>query len=302
MVTIVGPTSSGKTSLALKLCKKHNGEIISADSRQLYKKMDIGTGKIPITNAEYVYEKKDKYWEIDGVRVYGYDLCDPNFVYSASDFKFFFEKTKNSIEKRGKRVFLVGGTGLYIDVALGNVNIANVSKNQKLREKLNTLALPDLKKMLPEDILSSMNNSDINNPRRLIRRIEILNSDDKKEVVNKSSVVSDNKIVGLRGDRKLLYKRADYWVDIIWDKLITETKFLILLGYENEATLNGIIYKTVKKLLKDEISEDESRDVIKYDLHKYIRRQQTWFNKKEGIEWFDISSDNFFNNVDKFIA
>lgn len=301
MIVIVGPTSSGKTSLALTLCLKYNGEIISADSRQLYEKMDVGTGKIPITKATHTFEQKKDYWLIDGVKVYGYDLVLPDESFSASDFLSFYNKTKKKIIKNGKMPFLVGGTGFYIDIALGNKSVVGVEKDDVLREKLNLLSVSELKKLLPEDILSEMNNSDVNNPRRLIRKIEILNS--TKEKKKKVVLVDENiKIVGLKADREVLYKRTDKWIESIWDRLVTETQYLILFGYKDTEPLNGLVYKTVKDYLSGVVDSFEAIKIIKGDLHGYIRRQETWFKKNKDIKWFDIESESFFADVEKFVA
>ena len=143
MIIIGGPTNSGKTGLAIKIAKKVDGEVISVDSRQIYKKMDIGTGKIPIgSNAQIV--KNENYWIIDGVKVWGFDLINSDEIYSAADFFNYYSKVRGDIESRGKQVILAGGTGFYIDTVLRNGVSSTVKVNHTLRQKLNKLSVEEL--------------------------------------------------------------------------------------------------------------------------------------------------------------
>ena len=136
---ILGPTSSGKTSLSLKLAKKMNGEIISADSRQIYKTMDIGTGKLPINANVKIVRDVDK-WIIDGINVWGYDLVTPDAFFSAYDFaKFALPKISRG-NPENKTMFVVGGTGFYIDILTGRVKPSNVMPDLELRATLETLS------------------------------------------------------------------------------------------------------------------------------------------------------------------
>src|SRR4030042_4789177 len=135
---ILGPTSSGKTSLAVNLCKKFNGEIISADSRQVYKNMDIGTGKLPI-NSNATVVKGDEKWTIDGVNIWGYDLTTPDKFFSGYDFALFALNKAAELLKAEKTVFLVGGTGFYIDLFTGNVKPSTIKPNFEMRKELENL-------------------------------------------------------------------------------------------------------------------------------------------------------------------
>jgi len=293
MIFIVGPTSSGKTALALKVCKQFGKEIISADSRQVYKHFDVGTGKVPVNSLGVHVEKYSGYWTFDGVKIHMYDVCDANSLYTVFDY---LNDTKDLI---GEGKIIVGGTGLYIDNLLGLKKPSPVPPNLKLRAELESKLTSELQQMLPKEILSSLNQSDINNPRRLIRKIEMLNFE-KSSAVNEtkytggnnsttiSTPPSNSHIVILDLPREELFKRIDFWVDEIWDALIVEINTLINLGYENSIPMKGIIYNKVLDFVYQKIPTSEAIQFIKNDLHAYIRRQQTWFKTYSS------------NNVHKF--
>jgi tRNA dimethylallyltransferase len=290
---IVGPTSSGKTSLALEMCKKFNGEIISADSRQVYKYMDIGTGKIPI-NSDLQIEKGEKFWELDGVKIWGYDLVTPDQYFSGFDFASFALRKAREIIKEGKTVFLVGGTGFYIDLFTGRMKPSKVKPDLELRQALEYLSLPELQERLKKLDPKAFKNIDLKNKARLVRAIEKSVGSEKNEkelpYLEKASFIW----LGLTSDRKFLYQRADAWVDEIWEGgLIDEFKSLCEKGYEKSRKLKGLVYKTVLKFLDGEITSEKATERIKFDIHAYIRRQQTWFKKNEEIQWVDISKDDF---------
>src|SRR3989344_317580 len=281
MIFIVGPTSSGKTALALKVCKKFNMEIISADSRQVYKHFDVGTGKVPVNSLGVHVEKYSGYWTFDGVKIHMYDVCDANSLYTVFDY---LNDTKDLI---GEDKIIVGGTGLYIDNLLGLKKPSPVPPNLKLRAELESKLTSELQKMLPKKILNSLNQSDINNPRRLIRKIEIGQSPETPRERKLFQVINPHIII-LDLPREELFKRIDFWVDEIWDALIVEINTLINLGYENSIPMKGIIYNKVLDFVYQKIPTSEAIQFIKNDLHAYIRRQQTWFKTYSS------------NNVHKF--
>ena len=290
---LVGPTSSGKTSLAIKLCKKFNGEIISADSRQLCKFMDIGTGKLPIKSNAKV-KKNDNCWVVDGVNVWGYDLVTPDKFFSGYDFALFSLKKSLELMDNGKNVFLVGGTGLYIDLFTGEIRPSGASPNEKFRSLLDNLSLEKLQIVLKTISPEDYKKIDLNNKVRLIRALE-------KKMPSKTSstplpYLEDVGFVyiGLIGDRELLYERSDKWVDFIWKNgLIDEVEGLIKMGYANSHKMKGLVYKTTVSFINKKITEKEAIERIKFDIHAYIRRQQTWFKRNKNIMWVDISKDGF---------
>lgn len=288
-----GPTSSGKTFLAIQLCKDFDGEIISYDSRQVCKFMDIGTGKVPV-NSDYKIQKGDGCWEFDGVKIWGYDLVNPDQYFSGYDFaKYALEKTKE-ILKKGKKVFLVGGTGFYIDLFTGKIKPSKVLPDLKLRDSLEKLSLFDLQKKLKELNEKAFDIVDKKNKVRLIRAIEKeLSIEVREEPLPYLENVTTTHL-GLTGPRALFYQRADRWVEEIWKNgLVEEVKALVKMGYRRSPKVRGLVYKNVLEYLDGNVSEKEVLEKIKFDIHAYIRRQQTWFKKNTEIKWFDVSKDDF---------
>lgn len=285
---ILGPTSSGKTFLAVNLCKNLNGEIISVDSRQIYKHMDIGTGKIPLS-----FSKNTDCWEIRGVTIWGYDLVELGNYFSAYDYSLFALNKIHDLLQKGKRVFLVGGTGLYIDVLTKRIPVSNIKPDFTLRKELEAFTLYELTEKLKSLNKSILKKIDVKNKIRLIRAIE---KESNKKTDKKLPYLNnvDYIFIGLMAGREYLYNRADIWVDSIWTNgLIDEVKTLVSKGYKDAPQLKGLVYKATVNFLENAISRVEAIQKIKFDLHAYIRRQQTWFKKNKEVIWFDISKKDF---------
>jgi tRNA dimethylallyltransferase len=293
--TILGPTSTGKTSLALELCKRVGGEIISADSRQIYKHMDIGTGKIPV-DSEIQIEKGDKKWVVNGVNVWGYDLIKPAEYFSAYDYsKFAIEKVKN-LQEAGKAVFLVGGTGFYIDVVTGRVKLSGQKPDFDLRKALETTPTASLLLRLTSLNPTVAKNIDQANRHRLIRAIE--KELNKEKASPLPHLDASFRYFGLTADRETLYDRSDNWLESIWENgLIDETKSLIDMGFAETLALAGLIYKTVVEYIEGKMREKVAKERIKFNLHAYIRRQQTYFKKNDDIEWFGVGESSFKGRI-----
>lgn len=303
---VVGPTSSGKTSLALKLCKDFNGEIISADSRQVYKYMDLGTGKLPITSDNTLnvsVERKDTHWILDGVAVWGYDLVSPNEFYSGYDFAVYALNKAREIRDRGKTVFVVGGTGFYIDLFTKNVEPSNIEPNLDLRNELEKLSLEELQdkfKSITSLIPEGEMKIDLKNPVRLIRAIEKAVGTTKNLFPLPYFTDVTFKYIGLKSENSLLFARADVWVETMWKNgLVDEVKNLMQLGFENSPKLQGLVYKSVVQYLNPQntLAEEQVKQLIKYDIHAYIRRQLTYFKRNKAIIWFDIDSSDYIKNI-----
>lgn len=293
---IIGPTSSGKTSLAIKLCKKFGGQIISADSRQIYKHMDIGTGKVPVTK-DLKINKGDKVWELDGIKIWGYNLAMPDEYFSSYDFNMWALPKARDLLEEGHNVFLVGGTGFYIDMFTKRVEPSRIPPDFDLREKLKKMSLPQLRKELTSLNLEVFKQIDQDNPVRLIRAIEKEQNEKKSAPLPYLQNVEFN-FIGLSSSNENLYNRADNWAEEIWESgLIGETKKLIDLGYKNTRPLQGLVYKSVVDFLDGEIAEEQALQRVKFDLHSYIRRQKTYFNKNNEISWFDITDEKLFQKV-----
>lgn len=301
VTVILGPTSSGKTSLALKLCKKFDGAIVSADSRQVIKGMDIGTGKVPISSSNEI-KNYVNYWTFDDVVVWGYDLAAPDEYFSAHDYALWALPKIRELLEEGKNVFLVGGTGFFIDFVTGRVMPSEVPPNFQLRNELENLNLEQLQERLMSLNLDVFEKIDKNNPVRLIRAIEIETSEKVSPTPLPYLKDVEFELIGLTGSREFLYERADKWLDSVWEQgLVEETKRLIAEGFADTKPLNGLIYKSVREFLEGGLDEKEAKEKAKNDIHAYIRRQQTYFKKIPGVEWFDIENSDFAEQIEKVV-
>ncbi len=306
LLVIYGPTVTGKTALAIKLAKKFNGEIISADSRQVYKGLDIGTGKV---NFSSKVEKHQGYWIVDDIKVHGFDVLNPGKQYSVSEFIDYGSKSVTSITKLGKLPILVGGTGFYIKSFLYGLESQGIRKNTRLRNSLSKLSalqlFEKLRKLNPQKA-ASLNRSDVNNPRRLIRTIEIEKSTSKQANLNTQRFVGKIKIIGLTAPNEYLYRKADKWLeDRLKAGLADEIKKLMETVDSHWLSSLGLEYKwlALSSLGKKETVEAIKR--LKGDIHAYIRRQKTWFKQFKNIMIYDISkkeeTELVVRNIENFV-
>ena len=298
VIIIYGPTSTGKTNLALRLSKKYNGEIISADSRQVYKNLDIGSGKVDL---ERRVKKNKGYWVVDGIKIHGFDIAKPGDNFSVYDFiKYTSLKIKN-ITSLGKRPVIAGGTGFYISSLINGLHSAGIGPNEKLRKQLLKLSRDDLYKKLQSldwAKAGSLNNSDKNNPRRLIRAIEISLSK-QKATVSKHPVVNYN-LIGLSAPNKFLFSKSDEWLETRFEKIVEEIKNLISTGVDEKWIDNlGLEYRWISRYVLGKISRDVSKTKLKRDQHAFIRRQKTWFGKFKNAEIFDVSKNGWQQELEK---
>lgn len=300
MIAIIGPTSSGKTSLALKLAKEFDFDIVSFDSRQVYKNLDIGTGKIPVPN-NFVIKKSNDYWIIDGIKVYMYDLVDITGQFSVAIYLKYLSKILDKIKKSEKTPLFVGGTGFFLNAILNPIDTINIKPKIKLREELSLKTTEELLKMLPVETINRLNNSEKNNKQRLIRKIELLNSNEQGK---KEKPQENNLIIRLVAPREYLYKRVDDWVEQIWSDLMIEIHTLDnkLNGNLDYPVLKGIVYNQAISVYKSEIILDNAKQKVKYDLHAYIRRQETYFkNKFKEATLIDITKKDYVLDVKDLI-
>lgn len=313
LLIICGPTATGKTTLGLKLAKIFRGEIVSADSRQVYKGMDIGTGKDLPENSKYknssIKWKGNSigYHKIDRIKIWGYDLVKPNEKFSVSLFTSFSRVAINNILDREKLPIIVGGTGLYIKAIAEKIDTLNIPRDEKLRirfEKKSVTYLQQALFKLNKQRFNKMNRSDRNNPRRLIRAIEISNY--KKQDKHKQKNASNTKHsfnsylwIGLQTDIKLLRDRINKRVlKRVERGSEKEVRNLLKLGYNfNLPSMSAMGYSHWKPYLEKKIGKKEMIDRWQQDEWSYAKRQMTWFKKNKNIHWFDISKKNYINKV-----
>jgi tRNA dimethylallyltransferase len=287
LLVIVGPTASGKTALSIKLAQKHHGEIISADSRQVYTGMDLGTGKQRSTL----------------VPIWGYDLAEPTEDFSVSHFQSFADKKIEEIALREKLPVLVGGTGLYIRAVVDGIATANVPQNRLLRQRLDSCSVTELTKELkalaPEK-LSKMNDSDRHNPRRLIRAIEIALSSVKPSVVVKKY---DPLIIGLTAPLEVLYKRVEKNIGKRIDAgVFDEVTQLLSSGVSwDSPAMTSLGYRQLQSFFTGKKTKEEAILDWIQEEKKYVKRQITWFKQDIRIKWIPIIEADYEKKVEEYI-
>ncbi|MGB9911378.1 MAG: tRNA (adenosine(37)-N6)-dimethylallyltransferase MiaA [Microgenomates group bacterium] len=323
LLVICGPTATGKTALGIKLAKKFNGEIVSADSRQVYKGMDIGTGKdlpanskFKILNSKQIKKLKFQnskstigYYEISGVKVWLYDVVEPNYQFNVADYVKCANLVIENIWRQEKLPILVGGTGFYIKGVVDGIETLGIPPDWELRKKLEKWGIEKLQKIIQQlapHRWQKMNESDRKNPRRLIRAIEIIKNSKIKnslQVENqKLKFQKDFLMIGLRAPSKFLYQRIDQRVEErITQGIEKEIKDLIESGYNWKNSVLGttIGYKEWKDFFEGKINKIEVIKRWQFAEHGYARRQITWFKKEKRIIWFDITQKSWQNKVIK---
>jgi len=287
LVTIVGPTGVGKTSLALKLGLEFSGEIVSADSRQIYRGMDIGTAK-----------SSDE--DMAKVPHHLIDIVEPNDAFSLAQYQSLAYKSIEDILARKRLPILVGGSGQYVWAVLEGWSIPKVTPNNWYREELEKRLLSgeseelfqELKQMNPE--LASR--VDKRNPRRLIRAMEISKFSDHRTARSKNPPDYSILIIGLTCPRHSLYKRIDLRVEqMISAGLESEVRELRAKNYaDNSPSMSGIGYRQMISYIKGDINLVECVNQIKFESHRLARQQYNWFGLgKSEISWFDVDTDYY---------
>lgn len=321
LLTICGPTATGKTKLALYLSKLLDGEIVSADSRQIYKSMDIGTGKdLPegviwrISDLQSTDQKPIGFWETNnGIRLWGYDLVNPEDKFSVARYIPIARMIIGDIWTRNKTPILVGGTGLYIKGTIDGIPTADIPQIKSLRNTLsqkNAGELYEILAVMNPIKAASMNISDRKNPRRLTRAIEISEFELKHGKDNVSTIKftyeSDIKsgshlFIGLSAPRQFLNKiianrvkeRVNRGFDQEVDKLITDG---VKWGMQSMQSLG---YSRWSDFLSGNKTKEEVVNSWIVDESNYAKRQMVWFKKDKRIKWFDISDKNWKKKVVK---
>jgi len=293
-IVITGPTASGKTAVAAEVAKLINGEIISADSRQVYKYLDVGTNK----SGEWNAGKKARYFK--GIPQYLTDLIEPNESFSAGDFAKLAKEKINQLKRCGKTPIIVGGTGLYIKALIDGL-APLPGKDYKIRQKLESdlktrgieYLYEKLKKVDPE---SAEKNA--KNPQRLIRALEIFDLTGMPITrLHKKTIPSGENFLqfGLSWPREVLYRNIDQRTEeMIKTGIIEETKTVLEKGFvASSEAFRSIGYKYVLEYLSGEINKKESEELISRDTRRYAKRQITWFKRDKRISWIELKETAF---------
>lgn len=273
LIVIAGPTASGKSTLAIQLAKDIGGYIINADSRQIYKELKIGTAQ-PIPDF-----KEEKIWYIDGIRHFNYGIVSAKESYSIYQYQ---KDVQEILEHNDGTPILVGGTGLYIDSIIFNYNLKPNTNNDNpySREELNSMSVSQLQELLDEEVLESMNNSDRNNPIRLIRAIERGTIYDKGEPLNHTYFVIDR-------DEEELHERMKLRIEQMFDEgLEKENRDLLAKGFTYDMqAMRSIGYREFEEYFNNKITLDNLKENILTHTKQYAKRQRTWFKRNENAKF-----------------
>lgn len=288
IIAVVGPTASGKTDLGLALAKEFNGEVVSADSRQIYKKMDIGTAKPKSDFGLRTSDSGRETYIVEGVPHHLMDIVDPGKEFSLADYKKLALKAIRDILRRGKLPIVVGGTGLYIQALVDNFDIPKIKPSKKLRSQLEKKPLAQLVALLKKIDPASAKKIDLKNSRRVLRALEvfILSGESFFKQRTKSAPLFNVLQIGIDLPRPELFARIDARVDKqIEEGLLEETKKLEKKYGWHLPSMSGIGYKQMGFYLRGEATLDEAINILKRDTRRYAKRQMTWFDRDKKIIW-----------------
>lgn len=284
LITILGPTASGKTSLATRLALKINGEIISADSRQVYRNMDIGTGK----------DLSDYSFEGESVPYHLIDIVDPGYKYNLFEYQRDFLKAYDSVKSRGNMPILCGGTGLYLEAVLKGYKLVPVPENAPLRAELEKFSLPELTERLKQ-YKQLHNTTDVDTKKRAIRAIEIEEYylEHQAEIPDFPSI--NSLIIGVDIERELRREKISARLRSRLDEgMVEEVKSILNSGVSQEDLIYyGLEYKYLTLYVVGQMSYDDMVKELEIAIHQFAKRQMTWFRGMErrgfSIKWVDAT-------------
>lgn len=297
-IIVAGPTASGKTKVSIELAKRLDGEIVNADSIQVYKDLNIGTAKATID-------------EMENITHHMLDVADKFDEFTVSDYRSMALPIIKDIISRGKTPIIVGGTGFYINSLLFDMDYGNATKDETIRAKYENLAkehgneyVYDILKSVDIDSANKLHANDL---KRVIRALEIYESTGTKKSTMQNTMQSFNTginplIIGLTMDRDKLYSRINQRVDImVSDGLIDEVRNLVSLGLNNtHQSMSGIGYKEIYSYINGEMTLDESLELLKKNTRHYAKRQITWFKRVPTLQWIDLTNgltDEILDNI-----
>lgn len=292
IIVILGPTASGKSDLAVEIALQYDGEIVSADSRQVYKGLDIGTGKITAS-------------EMRGIPHHLLDVANPTEQYSVAHFKRDAEKAIDDIISRGKLPILCGGTGLYLQAIVDNVLTPEIVPNTALREELSSKTVDELFHMIQKLAPKRAETVEAKNPRRLIRAIEIAQSLGTVPKLPQRPKKYDSLQIGIRVDEETLHSRISERLEKrLINGMLEEAKRLheggLSFGRMDEL---GLEYRYLAKYLQGEITREELKKELAVKIRQYAKRQMTWFKRDKRIQWFSLQEKPaLFKKIEEFTA
>ena len=289
VIVIVGPTASGKTALSIELAKKIDGEIVSCDSMQIYKDMNIGSAKPTID-------------EMQGIKHYMIDIVPPDERYSVAEYKKQAEQAIEEILQKGKTPIVIGGTGLYANSLIYGIEYSNIKLDEEYRKKLekNASSEDGLQKLYDEAIRidsEAMKIISKNDKKRIIRVLEIYHSTGKTKTEleiesRKNGVKYDYKVFAIDMDREILYDRINRRVDIMIENgLIKEVEGLLAKYKQFPTSMQGLGYKEVVEYFDGRLTREEMIEKIKQESRRYAKRQLTWFRKNKETIWLNGLND-----------
>lgn len=292
-IVICGPTASGKTALSIELAKKIDGEIISCDSMQIYKDMDIGTAK----------PTKE---EMQGIKHYLIDFVSPDKRYSVADFKQDAKNAMKEIIAKGKTPIIVGGTGLYVDSLIYEIDYPNIEFDENYRKQLEERAEKEGLEKLYEEAKKidpqAIEKISVNDQKRILRILEIYhatgkNKTEQEKESRKNPVEYDYHVYAINWDREKLYERINKRVEIMIEQGLIEEVQKIYQKYETFPTaMQGLGYKEVVEYLENKCTKEEMIEKIKMETRRYAKRQLTWFRKNKQTIWLD-GQEKIQNNI-----
>jgi tRNA dimethylallyltransferase len=297
VVVLIGPTAVGKTRTSIELAKMFNGEIISGDSMQIYKEMDIGTAKI-------------KKAEMEGITHHLIDIKNPDETFSVAEFQELVRMKITEITNRGKLPMIVGGTGLYIQSAIYDYQFSDAPNNEELRQKLEERVKTDGVEVLHKELAQvdplSAERIHPNNVRRVIRALEVyLTTGETLTEIQSEQVIEplyEVSMIGLTMERERLYDRINLRVDeMITEGLEEEVKKLYDRGLEHTQALQAIGYKEWFPYFLKEQSLETTINQLKQNSRRYAKRQLTWFRNKMDVTWFDMTDVTNEQQIEKKI-
>ncbi|MCM3572668.1 tRNA (adenosine(37)-N6)-dimethylallyltransferase MiaA [Mesobacillus subterraneus] len=301
LIVLIGPTAVGKTKLSIELAKKFNGEIISGDSMQIYKGMDIGTAKIT----------KE---EMEGIPHHLIDIKKPEESFSTAEFQELVRKKIDEISSRGRMPMIVGGTGLYIQSVIFDYHFTDTPSDPTFRRSLEQAVEENGQEFLHGKLKDadpvSASRIHPNNVRRVIRALEIIHCTGKTagELQENQSpeLLYDTALIGLTMDREMLYNRINYRVDLMMKQgLLDEVQYFYEKGLRECQSIQAIGYKELYDYFDGKVSLALAIENLKQNSRRYAKRQLTWFRNKMNVEWFDMSeskdAEKKFAEISKFI-